>query len=81
MTSCGAVAGRERCLMPPLYAPRKQVPGKLVPDIVALMSPDGVKAQWEFVASLRALAVLRGDLATVMECEQRMEQLLDYPAI
>ncbi len=61
--------------MPPLYAPRKQVP-----DIIATMSPDMVKAQWEFVASLRALAVLRGDLATVMECEQRMEQLLDYPA-
>ncbi len=58
--------------MPPLHAPRKQVP-----DIIAPLSPALVKHYWEFFAHLRELYILRGEQGAAMLCQERMQWLED----
>ncbi len=58
--------------MPPLYASRKQVPEVMVP-----LTPALVKHYWQFFAVLRELFIVRGEQGAAMQCQQRMDWLLD----
>ncbi len=58
--------------MPPLHAPRQQVP-----DITVPLTPALTKHYWQMFAALRELYIIRGEQGAAMKCQKRMQWLED----